>query len=175
MAADRAGDRTDRHQVDDHRRPGAVRVLVGSIRTRIAWAMDRRALRKSAEKWRAELKVPAQSKIAVALDAKLQELQAGKTLDHQELLHFRRDQAQARCARPRPCLPLRRYRRLDADEAERRAGSDPARLHRIPEDGRAGVRKVQDAEGRVDAGRAGFAPAKRVVDGYEVYTWRPAD
>jgi len=23
--------------------------------------------------------------------------------------------------------------------------------------------------------RAGFAPAKRVVDGYEVYTWRPAD
>lgn len=23
--------------------------------------------------------------------------------------------------------------------------------------------------------RAGFAPAKRVVDGYEVYTWRPVD
>ena len=63
-------------------------MLVGSIRTRIDWAMDRRALRKSAEKWRAELKVPAQSKIAVALDAKLQELQAGKTLDHQELLRI---------------------------------------------------------------------------------------
>jgi hypothetical protein len=62
--------------------------LVGSIRTRIDWAMDRRALRRSAEKWRAELKVPAQSKIAVALDAKLQELQAGKTLDHQELLRI---------------------------------------------------------------------------------------
>ena len=29
--------------------------LVGSIRTRIDWAMDRRALRRSAEKWRAEL------------------------------------------------------------------------------------------------------------------------
>ena len=62
--------------------------LVGSIRTRIDWAMDRRALRRSAEKWRAELKVPTQSKIAVALDAKLQELQAGKTLDHQELLRI---------------------------------------------------------------------------------------
>ena len=266
MAADRAGDRTDRHQVDDHRRPGAVRVLVGSIRTRIDWAMDRRALRKSAEKWRAELKVPAQSKIAVALDAKLQELQAGKTLDHQELLRifaetkrkldalgrdlaflsvdivgstqmkqneepaaiqhdfieYRKmvERVFARCRMLKAawtpdgvmaCFPsvndavqagkdiireLALFNRSEADQ-DRLLGSLRGqcrlRLFRRDHAARDMADRVIDVAGHMQKyadpntvavaqniveplnDRAGFAPAKRVVDGYEVYTWRPAD
>lgn len=62
-------------------------MAVGSIVWRIDRAMDMRAVRKTAARWKSEMKVPSQSKIASVLDAKLQELQSGNTkLSHQELL-----------------------------------------------------------------------------------------
>jgi class 3 adenylate cyclase len=241
--------------------------LVGSIRTRIDWAMDRRALRKSAEKWRAELKVPAQSKIAVALDAKLQELQAGKTLDHQELLRIFAETKRKLDALGRDLAFLSvdivgstqmkqneepaaiqhdfiEYRKLVERVFARcrmlkaawtpdgvmacfpsvndavQAGKDIIRelglfnrtvkLIKTDFSVRCGVNagfvyfdettpletmadRVIDVAGHMQkyadpntvavaqniveplSDRAGFAPAKRVVDGYEVYTWRPAE
>jgi class 3 adenylate cyclase len=241
--------------------------LVGSIRTRIDWAMDRRALRRSAEKWRAELKVPTQSKIAVALDAKLQELQAGKTLDHQELLRIFAETKRKLDALGRDLAFLSvdivgstqmkqneepaaiqhdfiEYRKMVERVFARcrmlkaawtpdgvmacfpsvndavQAGKDIIRelglfnrtvkLIKTDFSVRCGVNagfvyfdettpletmadRVIDVAGHMQKyadpntvavaqniveplnDRAGFAPAKRVVDGYEVYTWRPAD
>jgi class 3 adenylate cyclase len=62
-------------------------MAIGSIVWRIDRAMDMRAVRKTAARWKSEMQVPSQSKIASVLDAKLQELQSGNSkLSHQELL-----------------------------------------------------------------------------------------
>jgi hypothetical protein len=89
--------------------------LVGSIRSRIDRVMDRRALRKSTEKWKSEMRA---LKISSALDATIEELQAGKKIDHHELLRvFAETKRKLDALWTRSCIPPGRRHRINVNEA----------------------------------------------------------
>jgi class 3 adenylate cyclase len=60
--------------------------LLGSIKGRAQRRLSRRDLHRVTKQWKDEMHVPAKSRIAADLDAKIKSLQSGGTIDHQELL-----------------------------------------------------------------------------------------
>ncbi len=60
--------------------------LLGAIKNNILTVLYRRKMRAEASKWKSEMHLPAQSPLAAAFDAKVKTLEAGKTIDRQELL-----------------------------------------------------------------------------------------
>lgn len=60
--------------------------ILGAIKVRIRRNLSRRDIRKATEQWKDKMHVPAKSRIAADLEAKIDKLQKGKGIDHQELL-----------------------------------------------------------------------------------------
>ncbi len=70
---------------------GALLVLftvLGAIQVRIKRSLSRTDVRRATDQWKNKMQVPAQSRIAADLDAKIKKLQlSSKNIDHQELLN----------------------------------------------------------------------------------------
>ncbi|MBM3543907.1 MAG: hypothetical protein FJX44_05315 [Alphaproteobacteria bacterium] len=60
--------------------------FLGAIKVRLKRNLSRREVRKATEQWKDKMHVPAKSRIATDLEAKIDKLQKGKGVDHQELL-----------------------------------------------------------------------------------------
>lgn len=60
--------------------------ILGSVKIHLETAAYRRNLRRETDRWKSEMHLPARSAIAADLDAKVMNLQSGKTIDRQELL-----------------------------------------------------------------------------------------
>lgn len=65
----------------------ALFALLGAVQLRIKTSLSRRDVSRVADQWKNKMQVPAQSRIAADLDAKVKKLQlASKNIDQQELL-----------------------------------------------------------------------------------------